>query len=331
LAAAFFLAASARTTIARSDDIGPPKGSQTGQSRPAEAAASHPESGNQFQLRSGDRVVLIGSTLIERDQMYGYLETALTTRFYDRNITFRNLGWSGDTVWGDGWAMFGSPADGFRDRLKNVVAMKPTVIVLGFGTNESFAGKPALPHFVEGLNTLLDALAKTGARIVIFSPTREENLGRPLPDPAPQNERLAIYTDAMRQVAKQRGYRFVDLFTDLIPERMPPGYTPLTDDEMHLTEHGYQRLAEVVDTDLFGPRPAGPTLKPDELEALRHWINKKNELSFHRWRPENFTYLYLFRAHEQPGTAAETPDFEPLVLQAEAEIAKGRQPRGREH
>src|SRR5580693_1391931 len=48
----------------------------------------------QLELRDHDRVVLIGNTLIERDQRYGYLETALTERFSDRNITFRNLGWS---------------------------------------------------------------------------------------------------------------------------------------------------------------------------------------------------------------------------------------------
>ncbi len=295
------------------------------QTAPSGGPAATPPA--KFDLRDGDRVVLIGSTLIERDQLYGYLETALTTRFHDRNVVFRNLGWSGDTVWGDAWAMFGSPADGYRDRLKNVVNMKPTVIFVGFGTNESFAGQAGLPHFLDGLNTLLDSLAKTGARVVIFSPTREEDLGRPLPDPAEQNHRLALYTAAMKKVADRRGYRFVDLLSSLVPETKPAGYVPLTDDEMHLTERGYHRLAEVVEAELCGPRPAGPSLTADELDSLRQMINKKNEIAFHRWRPENFTYLYLFRAHEQPGTAAETPDFEPLVTKAEQQIAKLRVPQ----
>jgi lysophospholipase L1-like esterase len=280
----------------------------------------------KFELHDRDRVVLIGSTLIERDQQYGYLETALTARFHDRNVVFRNLGWSGDTVWGDAWAMFGTPADGFRDRLKNVVAMKPTVIFVGFGANESFAGRAGLPHFVDGLNALLDALDKTGARIVLVSPTREEDLGRPLPDPTEQNQRLEVYTDAMKKVAGQRGYRFVDLFASVIPEKKPPGYVALTDDQMHLTERGYKRLAEVGEIDLCGPPPPGPSLRSGEFESLRKLINQKNEIAFHRWRPENFTYLYLFRAHEQPGTAAETPDFEPLVKKAEEQIAKMRVP-----
>lgn len=300
---------------------------QTGTNR---VPAPNPSAG-KFELRDGDRVVLIGSTLVERDQLYGYLETTLTARFHDRNVVFRNLGWSGDTVWGDAWAMFGSPADGYRNRLKSVVDMKPTVIFVGFGTNESFAGKPGLPHFIEGLNTLLDALAKTGARIVIFSPTREEDLGRPLPDPTEQNERLALYTDAMKKVAQQRAYRFVDLFASVIPATKPAGYVPLTDDEMHLTERGYRQLAEVVDRELCGPPAPGSTLDHEQFESLRKLINQKNEIAFHRWRPENFTYLYLFRAHEQPGTAAETPNFEPLVAKAEEQIAKARVPREHAH
>src|SRR5262245_30927926 len=54
----------------------------------------------RFEFRDGDRVVLIGDTLIERDQEYGYLETLLTAANPDKTIIFRNLGWSGDTVGG---------------------------------------------------------------------------------------------------------------------------------------------------------------------------------------------------------------------------------------
>jgi hypothetical protein len=46
-----------------------------------------------FELRHGDRVVLIGSTLIERAESFGYIETALSSRYPRRNILFRNLGW----------------------------------------------------------------------------------------------------------------------------------------------------------------------------------------------------------------------------------------------
>src|SRR5581483_1260809 len=92
-----------------------------------------------FTLKSGDRVVLIGSTLVEREQRDAYWETALTARF--PGVTFRNLGWSGDNVFGVAQASFGSVADGFKHRQEHVAAVKPTVIVVGYGTNESFDGE----------------------------------------------------------------------------------------------------------------------------------------------------------------------------------------------
>src|ERR1041384_2407567 len=54
-----------------------------------------------FELKDGDRVVFLGDTFIEREQYYGWIELMLTTRFSDRNVTFRNLGWSADTPAGD--------------------------------------------------------------------------------------------------------------------------------------------------------------------------------------------------------------------------------------
>src|SRR5262245_27153339 len=67
-----------------------------------------------FALKDGDRVVFLGNTLIEREQRYGYWETLLTLRYPGKQVVFRNLGWSGDTVWGDARAGFGTVSDGFK-------------------------------------------------------------------------------------------------------------------------------------------------------------------------------------------------------------------------
>lgn len=195
-----------------------------------------------FPLRDGDRVVLVGSTLIEREQRYGYWETALTRRYPDKSITFRNLGWSGDTVFGDARAGFGTQADGFRHLKEHVLALKPTVIIIGYGTNESFAGRQGLPRFVKGLETLLDTFAPAKARIVLLSPLKQENLGPPLPDPKGNNKNLRLYADAIRGVARKRGHRFIDLYELLGKEK-----EPLTDDGIHLTAWGYWRSAAVLE------------------------------------------------------------------------------------
>jgi hypothetical protein len=59
-----------------------------------------------------------------------------------------------------------------------------------------------------------------------------------------------------------------------------------------------------------------------QSEALRKAIVAKNELYFHRWRPQNETYLFGFRKHEQGQNAAEIPQLDPLVEAKEAEIQR---------
>jgi len=65
----------------------------------------------------------------------------------------------------------------------------------------------------------------------------------------------------------------------------------------------------------------------EQFEQLRRTIIEKNQLYFHRWRPQNVTYLFLFRKHEQGNNAVEIPKFDPLVEAKEKEIAKLRVPR----
>jgi hypothetical protein len=64
----------------------------------------------------------------------------------------------------------------------------------------------------------------------------------------------------------------------------------------------------------------------EQSERLRQAIVAKDRLYFHRWRPQNETYLFGFRKHEQGQNAREVPQFDPLVAQKEVEIAKLRVP-----
>src|SRR6185295_17974375 len=132
-----------------------------------------------FELVDGDRVVFIGNSFFERDLRYNHLETALAARWPARNVTFRNLGWDGDTVWGDARAEFGSAQDGFNSLAKHVADLKPTVLFVAYGMSESYAGAGGVEPFVVQLDKMLDMLSRTQARIVLLSPIRHEDLGRP--------------------------------------------------------------------------------------------------------------------------------------------------------
>jgi len=377
----------------------------------------------ELELRDHDRVVLLGATFIERMQSYGYLETALTARYPHRDLTFRNLGWSADTVGGVSRAVFGKPEDGFKRLMHDVALAKPTVIVIAYGGNEAYDGKAEEPAFRAGLTHLLDALKTLQARLVLVSPPERENLGPPLPDPAEYNASLRRYMGVVREVASERKIPYIEL----PPVATNPSGAPLADpldqltkDGIHRTPYGHWRAAPViaaqlghkalvwkidldVSKDFYGvtgaaisavemspqhvaftaldttlplsppPRhsPAGayrlaPTrivrvsgLPPgmyelsadgeivarataegwakgvslrrgppfQQVERLRQEIISKNELFFYRHRPQNETYLFLFRKHEQGNNAVEIPQFDPLIKKQEKLIAQLRVPK----
>ena len=140
---------------------------------------------SDFKLIEGDRIVLVGNTLIEREQRYGYWEAALITRFPTQNITIRNLGWSGDTVWSDARGQFGTPADGFKQLKEHVVSLKPTAEI-----------DDALVANLVALRTVL-ALAtgeRTGPRPISNRTTMR--------DVAPRRDPEALMRELLRAMAQ---------------------------------------------------------------------------------------------------------------------------------
>jgi lysophospholipase L1-like esterase len=374
----------------------------------------------KLELRDGDRVVFVGDGFFEYDHERGYLETELTARYPDRDIRFRNLGRTGDTVWGDAWAGFDTAVQGFDRRRDLVLSLDPTVILISCGMNESFEGEAGLPRFVEGLNKMLDGFAPAKARIGIVAPITHEKLPSPLPDPAKHNAELRRYRTAMATIATLRGAAFID------PSDYQIGGDGANDfghtsDGIHLNPYGYWYAAPLLTLNINGPegrtweadivdeedepkvvRSAGVeitelerrgsgirfhtledclpltpcpqipqttfildhylsvnglklgryTLVIDgksfaeavvdsgrlamriedcperrQAEELRKAIVAKNRLLYYRLRPQNETYIYGFRKHEQGQNAAEVPKFDPLVAEKEEEIAKLRVPK----
>jgi lysophospholipase L1-like esterase len=66
-----------------------------------------------------------------------------------------------------------------------------------------------------------------------------------------------------------------------------------------------------------------------QYEAMRKLLLKKNELYFHRWRPQNITYLFGFRKHEQGNNAADIAKFDPFIQDLEKQIHELQQPQWR--
>ena len=289
----------------------------------------------RFAFRDGDRVVFLGNTLVEREQASGYWELALTLAHPDRKVTFRNLGWSGDTVWCESRGIFDQPQAGYQRTIELVRELKPTVLILGYGGNEAFAGEAGKVAFAQQYRKLLDDLKPTGARLVFLGPLPIEKLGGSYPDPAPYNENVKAYAAEVSALAAERGGTYVALQRPPLTVSGPDGKPePTTDNGQHLDAWGYWATAEQLRTalcpgakpiELPSPALASRSSLPDSadgaIEKLRREIVWKNELYFHRWRPQNVTYLFLFRKHEQGNNAVDIPKFDQLTGDLDTKIS----------
>ena len=209
----------------------------------------------KVRFRDSERIALIGNEFFDKEQDQSFIETALTARFPDKHLVFRNLGYAGDTVWGEaralcaGWANFGPADQGFERLRKQVQDARPTLIFIAYGMNESFDGPNGLEHFKQGYVRLLNMLeAETKARILLVTPVAHEHLPAPLPDPAEHLANLRLYSDAIIKLAAERNDPVADLFDEMQREqRSAADYHPMTSDGIHLTAFGYWRVAALLE------------------------------------------------------------------------------------
>jgi lysophospholipase L1-like esterase len=280
-------------------------------------------------LRDGDRVVFVGDTFFEREGQRGFIETALVAAHPAATLRFRNLGWSGDTVWADSRGVFDGPAKGYARLLALVSELSPTIVFVAYGRNEAERGPEGIEPFRAQLAKLCGdlrgpaagqggdsgegaaaaAAGRTGPRLVLVTPTPVETV-----DAAARNALLARYADAIRAVAAAEGIPLVDLFAVFSSRPPASGFTV---NGIHLSDAGYAAAAEVFAQAAGGRLPESFAAQSADLRGL---VVAKNTLFFHRWRPANETYIFLFRRHEQGNNAVEMPQFDPLVEEAERRV-----------
>ncbi len=237
--------------------------------------------------------------------------------------------------------------------------VKPTVAILGFGMAASlqemadrsgdimlnpdttrYGTEPMnAARFKVEYNKLLDELTKAGVtRFVLLSPIHHEDLRatRPgLPDPAAHEKLLGEYAEVIKQLADERKAIFVSLRDNANWF----GAARVTSNGIHPTRTGYEFLwgyvasrlgldstadkgnQALLHTELGVPGDLKLAKQQERYRAaLRDAIVRKNQLFFHRWRPENYTYLFGFRKREQGQNGKEIPEFDPLIAQLEKEI-----------
>ena len=275
-------------------------------------------------LQPNDRVAILGGTFVERLQSSGALEAELQTRRPDWQLRIRNLGWSGDDTHGIARKVFDQPEDGFQRLLRDVDTADPTVVLVAYGFAEASDGEESVERFEPGLRRLVGELIKSNRRVILLAPM------------AMPGFRVEGYDQWISQCRQIVGRVAQDTGAKLLAYDWVPQQDELTEDELHPSDRGYESLASMMADSLVGGTPSGnrgeasgnrgeasgnrgeASGKRDE--ALRKRIVDKNQLFFHRYRPQNETYLLLFRKHEQGNNAVEIGQFDPLIDAADRAI-----------
>ena len=272
-----------------------------------------------FDFRDGDRVVFLGDALVEQEQYAGWIELMMTAAFPERHVTFRNLGWSADTP--SGKSRFGlsllpagrAPADeGWKQLVKQLEFIRPTVIVFGYGMASSLEGGiEGVATFAKEYQRLIHTAERLqpGVRCVFLSPlgglsdTHQKN--------QPHASVLAAYTNAISRIADANHGVFVDLSHVAVED-------DLRKDPIHLNDAGYREAAIAIGQALgFDDK----WISNAHVEVLRSTILKKNVWWFHRSRPANMAYVFGFRKREQGQNAVEIPQYDQLIVEEEQAIA----------
>ncbi len=208
------------------------------------------------QINKPQRIAFIGGTTIANMERFAWLEAALTVRWPQQNLIFRNLGWPGDDIIGTARSDFGSalnteswkPPDredayGLSVLQAHINLVSPDLVMLGYGSEAAFAEtEEKFYRFTEAYETLLDKLDSTKIKVVLLSPHRHWKVDNIREQPELHNHRLKRVSEFIRIQAEKRGYLHVDLFENLVQAEGEE----FTTNGIHLNSLGYRRMAEVV-------------------------------------------------------------------------------------
>ncbi len=280
-----------------------------------------------WELRGNDRVVLLGSTFIERENNYPMIEMSLRLAFPDLNFSVRNLGWSGDNVLGESRAYFGPVKQGYAHLLEYVKLNEPTLLIVSYGHNAAFAGEAGLPAFLEKYGTLLDDLQAENRRIVVLGPTPAEAVVLTQQEADEINQNRRIYSKAIQKLCVSKQLLYVEMLDRMLNLKRQLHLEALTTNGVHFNQLGYVVAGEAILNSMGKSLVENNQLLLTDSQfqsvskPLLQAIMKKNKLFFYRFRPQNETYLRGFRKHEQGQNAKEIYEFDALVSEQESKLA----------
>ena len=182
-----------------------------------------------FLIRDGDRVVFLGDSITEQRLYTTYIEAYTLTRHPEWKLTFRNVGWGGDTAWlrqrahPDEGRLFAADPDAQQAMVessvgrgleRDVLPLKPTFVTVKFGMNDhSYQPfrEDIFRAYVRSQTQIAKILEAQGARVAFLTPQPIEEK-RNDPDQDARNQSLRKFSDGLKEVAAKENAAFVDQF-----------------------------------------------------------------------------------------------------------------------
>lgn len=267
-----------------------------------------------LELKKGDHIAIVGSGLADRQQHHAWLEALIHRAYPELDLTVRNFGFAADEVNVHPRSDDVPPLEFFLSMKKGDSQSKDNakvvykagtdfgaeVILAYWGFNESFHGPEGLDKYKAELGAFLDKQlaanysGKGAPRVVLFSPIAQESAkDANRQDAAANNKNLALYTQAMAEVAKAKGVPFINLY-EPSTELFAKSKTALTINGIHLTEEGDRLLAPIQFKALFG-KDAAPVSDP-LVGKIREAVLDKNTEWHHRYRTVDQYNIYGSRS-----------------------------------
>lgn len=244
------------------------------------------DAAESFRFAPNDVVAIYGNGLADRMQHDPWVETVLQNQLKGKNISFRNMSFSGDLV-------NKKPRNkGFTNDDEYLQHVGPDVVLSFYGYNESFAGSAGADAYRAELLKLVarytDLRQKAGkdVRFVLFSPIAYQNTGDSnLPEGTELNANLAVYAEATRLAAEETGATFVDLFTPTL-QLFQSSSEKFTLNGIHLNAAGYQKLATIISKALISDAPTADdnSQADDRLARIFKAVEDKNWHWHNRYR-----------------------------------------------
>ena len=203
--------------------------------------------GSEERLKKGDRIVFLGDSITEGGAAPGgyirLIEKHLQDKHQDLGMKVIGAGVSGNKV-----------PDLQRRLQRDVLAKKPTVVVIYIGINDVWHGendpaKGTSPEaYVAGLKEIIGKCQKAGARVILCTPSV---IGEKPDGSNKLDTLLDKYAGLSRKVAKETGVKVCDLrkaFLEYLKTANPDkkGTGILTGDGVHLNPAGNKFVAEVI-------------------------------------------------------------------------------------